>query len=294
MRDAMKPLLLLVAALFAARPAFADTIQAHPALWHVRGPRGEAYLLGSAHILPPDVQWRTPQIVAALARADVFVFEVPEDAAAIAQLHDLIQSHGYLPAGETLRGELHPAALADFDAALAASGVAPDAVAHERPWLAGLQMMFAQLAKQHYAADSGVDSVLMGEARAAHTPMRYLETIPQQFALLAPDDRKLEVDEFESGLDDLRDVSAGIQPIVDAWAAGDQAKLDAAINGDLDKYPDARKELLDDRNRRWVPQIAAMLREHHVFFITVGAGHLTGPVGVPALLRAAGFRVDGP
>ena len=52
--------------------------------------------------------------------------------------------------------------------------------------------------------------------------------------------------------------------------------------------------LLDDRNQRWVPQIEAMLKEKHIFFITVGAGHLTGPKGVPALLRKAGYKVTGP
>ena len=87
---------------------------------------------------------------------------------------------------------------------------------------------------------------------------------------------------------------AGIQPMVKAWGTGDQAKLDKLINGDLDEFPEARKLLLDDRNQRWVPQIEAMLKEKHVFFITVGAGHLTGPQGVPALLRKAGYNVDGP
>ena len=65
--------------------------------------------------------------------------------------------------------------------------------------------------------------------------------------------------------------------MVKAWSKGDQAELDRLINGDLDQFPQARKELLDDRNPRWVPKIEAMLKEKHVFFITVGAGHLTGP-----------------
>jgi hypothetical protein len=124
--------------------------------------------------------------------------------------------------------------------------------------------------------------------------MRYLETIAEQFALLAPDDPTLELQEFESGLKDLRDVAAGIEPMVKAWSVGDQAGLDKLINGDLDQFPEARKMLLDDRNRRWAPKIQAMLKEKHVFFITVGAGHLTGPVGLPALLRKAGYKVDGP
>jgi uncharacterized protein YbaP (TraB family) len=37
-----------------------------------------------------------------------------------------------------------------------------------------------------------------------------------------------------------------------------------------------------------------MLKEKHTYFITVGAFHLVGPGGVPNLLRAAGYQVDGP
>jgi uncharacterized protein YbaP (TraB family) len=286
-------LLFLVLGLLLAAPAVADTI-AHPSLWHVKGAAGEVYLLGSVHILPPGVNWRSPAIKAATARADVFVFEVPTDKKAMQQLQDLVVANGLLPQGESLRASLRPDAQGDFDTAVAASGLQLAAIDHERPWLAGLQMMFTQIAKQGFDRDNGVDTQLLADAAKAGKQTRYLETIDQQFALLAPDDRKLELEEFESGLKDLRDVSAEIQPMVDAWSAGDQKKLDVLINGDLDEFPTARKALLDDRNARWLPQIEAMLNEKRTFFITVGAGHLTGPQGVPALLRKAGYTVTGP
>ena len=80
----------------------------------------------------------------------------------------------------------------------------------------------------------------------------------------------------------------------DAWSRGDTAAIDAQMNAGLNDYPEARKALLDDRNQRWLLQIETMLQEKRSFFITVGAGHLAGPAGVPALLRKAGYRVDGP
>jgi uncharacterized protein YbaP (TraB family) len=300
MRNAIKAA-LLVLGLLTAGPAVAQTQMglssgrtASPSLWHIKGEQGQVWLLGAVHVLPPDVKWRMARIQSALERSDVFVFEVPEDAAAVAQLHDLIQAQGFLPAGQTLRTLLHPEALPDYDAALQASGVDTATVERERPWLAGIQLMFAQIAKLNFASDNGVDTVLMADAVKHHKDIRYFETIADQFALLAPGDKVLELQEFESGLKDLRDVGAGIGPMVRAWSDGDQVKLDELINGDLDAFPEARKTLLDDRNKRWVPKIEAMLKEKHNFFITVGAGHLTGPMGVPALLRKAGYTVEGP
>jgi uncharacterized protein len=269
-------------------------INAHPSLWQIKGEKGEVYLLGAVHVLPASVHWRTPSIVDALSRSDVFVFEVPEDQAAVAELQDLIQAHGYLPTGQSLRTKLQPQDQGDYDAAVAASGLPAALIDRERPWLAGIQLMFAQMAKLKFDAANGVDSTLMEEASKNHKQMRYLETIAEQFALLAPADEAVEMQEFESGLKDLRDVEDDIKPMVEAWSIGDQAALDKLINGDLDEFPQARKLLLDDRNRRWVPKIEAMLKQKHIFFITVGAGHLTGPGGVPALLRADGYKVKGP
>lgn len=273
--------------------ATAQTI-ARPSLWHVQGRQGDVYLLGSVHILPPDVQWRSPPIQDAIARADVFAFEVPQDKKSQAQVQALIAAKGYLPPGQSLRPLLKKSAQADFDAALASSGLAPSAVENTRPWLAGLQLLFAQIAKLKFAVENGVDSQLIAEAERAGKPLRYLETIEQQFALLAPDDRALEMEEFEAGLKDLKDIGGEIQPMVNAWSKGDQKTLDRLINGDLDRFPKARKALLDDRNKAWVPQIAAMLKEKQTVMVTVGAGYLTGPKGLPALLRKAGYKVVGP
>ena len=302
MKNAVGLLLALLTALAVSsasaqpqvQPALPPAIMAYPSLWHIKTDKGEVYLLGAVHVLPANVHWRTPQIVRALSRSDVFVFEVPEDPKSVQELQGLIQAHGFLPMDQSLRNELDPAALPDYDAAVALSGLPAAGVDHERPWLAGIQLMFAQMEKLHYGADNGVDSALMAEAAENRKEMRYFETIAEQFALLAPDDPKLELQEFESGLKDLRDLAGDVQPMMKAWGEGDQARLDELINGDLDQFPQARKMLLDDRNKRWVPKIKAMLKEKHVFFIAVGAGHLTGATGVPALLRADGYKVEGP
>lgn len=286
----MKKITLLTLALLAGlSPALAD-----PSLWHVKGPKGDAWILGSIHVLPPDVHWRTPAIEAALKKSDIYAFEVSTDEASINLMRDMVMARGFLPATQTLRGMLRPEVLPDFDAAIATSGVDEKLVEHQRPWLAGLQMVLGATAKLGFDPKNGADQTLMAEAKTLGKPTRYLETMADQMAVIAPSDPQLELAEFESSLKEMKDVPGEVQPLVQAWSSGDQKKLDELVNGDMDDYPGARKALLDDRNARWVPQIETWLTEKHTYFITVGAGHLTGPGGVPALLRKAGYKVDGP
>ncbi|MFT6245129.1 MAG: hypothetical protein ACJAXI_001899, partial [Crocinitomicaceae bacterium] len=54
----------------------------------------------------------------------------------------------------------------------------------------------------------------------------------------------------------------------------------------------ARKdaELLDDRNKNWIPKIEKLITKERTF-IAVGAGHLGGPEGVIRLLQKKGYTL---
>jgi hypothetical protein len=276
-------------------PLRADPIvHATPALWHVKGSEGEVYLLGSIHLLPKNIDWHTGAIRAAIARSNVFVFEVSADDKAQAEIQRLIATLGMLPPGQSLRESLRPEARPDFDAAIENAHLPPDVVDHERPWLVSLQLLVAEGAAKHYSPDAGVDHAVMAIAAKAHKPARYFETIEQQFRLLAGSDEKLQLQEFESDLKDYQKDDDDLAPLLAAWSKGQADKLAGLLNSELADQPDVKKALLTDRNQRWALQIQTMLREKRVFFITVGAGHLAGPDGVPALLRAAGYKVEGP
>ena len=288
-------LLVVLSFFLALLPAAAEpVIHAHPALWHVKGSEGEVYLLGSIHLLPKNIDWRTPAINGAIHRANVFVFEVSTDEKAQSQLRELVARLGTLPPGQSLRASLPAPVQADFDAAIADAHLPPEMVDHEKPWLVSLQLLVAEGAAKHYSPDAGVDHAVMAIAQKAHKPMRYFETIDQQLKLLAGSDDKLQLQEFASDLKDYRKSDDDLASLVDAWSKGQADKLARLMNEELAEQPDAKKALLTDRSARWTLQIETMLREKRIFFITVGAGHLAGPDGVPALLRKAGYKVDGP
>ena len=64
------------------------------------------------------------------------------------------------------------------------------------------------------------------------------------------------------------------------------------MNKGLSTTPGAMKLLIDDRNARWAKRLDTMLAESHTYFSTVGAGHLGGPHGLPALLKTHGYKVE--
>jgi uncharacterized protein YbaP (TraB family) len=278
-----------------AGPTFgadADKPVAHPAMWTVHGKHSTVYLLGSVHILPPNLVWRDERIEKAIYSADTYVFEVPTDADAAKRV---FADKGSLPPGQSLRAMLPPEAQTDLDADFAMVHVPEASFDTRRPWLVSLALSAIQMTQNGNSPYSGVDFSIMAEVGARGKPVRYLETLEQQFALLAPDDPKVELDSFEAFLKDFRTEKDELPAMIHAWSVGDLKTLNDLTLGHLAEHPDARKALIDDRNRAWIKQIEPMLdNEKGTFLITVGALHLVGDVGVPALLRADGYKVEGP
>ena len=270
------------------------TIAAHPALWTVHSPTATVTLFGSIHLLPANVQWHTLAIDRAMEGADTFVFEAPLDDAGKAAVADFVRKNGALPAGTTLRSLLPKETLADYGRALTIAHLAPEQLDGERPWLAAIVIDVSYLQQMHYVVADGVDQQVYAYAKAHNKTVHNFETPEQQLSMFMPKNKSLEIAEFETDLKEFQTEQSGIGAMVDAWGEGDAKRVGRLVNKELDSAPDVRKILLDDRNKAWIKQLDEMLASHGTYFVTVGTGHLVGPKGVPALLRARGYRVDGP
>ena len=275
-------------------PAAPQIVRAHPAIWRVEADHGGVTLFGSVHVLPPNVAWQTPELKRAVKDADIFVFEVPLDSDTISHVSALMEQRGSLPQGQSLRQMLPPDSQADLDKAVASIGMPQATFDNKRPWLVSLMLVSAHLQQHQQQFALGADSVVLRLATASKKPIRYLETADQQLALIAPSDPKVELESLEEELRSFGTEDADIAAITSAWETGNSAALDALSGKEFVGHPEARATFFTDRNRNWVKQIEAMLRERKIFFITVGAGHLVGKDGIPAMLRTDGYKVQGP
>src|SRR3954447_9934987 len=82
--------------LLGAVPAEARAPQvARPALWEVSDPDTTIYLFGTIHLLPQDVQWRTPKFEQAVSSAQELVVETLIDDKNPAKLMQAMASLGF-------------------------------------------------------------------------------------------------------------------------------------------------------------------------------------------------------
>lgn len=289
MFDRLKRFLAACAALatvsVAAFPAAAD-----PAVWVLRDADSTVYLLGTVHALKPDTVWRGPAIDKALRDADELWIEVDTDDTA--GLQALVIRYG-LDREHPLSGKLTPAQRARFQAAAVEAGADPARMEPFRPWLAGLTLSIAPMAKAGFQPKGGVEETLKSVMRAGGKPVRTLETQEQQIRFFADLPPAVEVAFLLSSLDNAQEAAPMLDGLVAAWSAGDVEALGALMNDELaTKYPDLYDALLVRRNKAWAGQIETLLKGRGVSVIAVGAAHLAGPDSVQVQLARLGLAVE--
>lgn len=280
-------LLFLVAILATVVPA-----QAEPAIWIVKGPHATVYLFGTIHALQKDQPWRSAKIDAAIKESGTLWLEIPnvDDAAS---MQPLLISLGMDPA-HPLSTRLTADQLAKLNKVATAAGLPGGESMLEplKPWLAALTVSIAPILQAGYDPNSGVEMVLKPEFDKADKPVKGFETAEQQMRFFADMSDKAQIDFLNSELDDFDSAVDKLKKMLAAWYAGDTAAMDQMNNADLrDKHPDLFQILVVQRNQAFTAQIQDLLKGDGVSFVAIGAGHLVGKDGVPAMLEKQGYKV---
>lgn len=264
-----------------------------PALWRLSDQDSEIWLLGTAHMLPPDLAWQTPKIEAALAAADTVMFETPIDDAGKQDIGKLAAVYGRNPPGVTLSSLLTPADRETLARVCKAVNADPAALEDAKPWLAAVGLSVSYVVAKGFDPNAGAEQVL--DAKAADKKRAYFETGEQQIRFFADLPIGAQVEFLRATLAEIETQDEDLVPMNKAWARGDTAKL-AGYFAKMDKElsPQVYNTLIRDRNERWVTQIREIMAGSGKTFIAVGAAHLIGEGSVVTLLRKQGYKVEGP
>jgi uncharacterized protein YbaP (TraB family) len=286
-------LFALIAGLLAGTGALAAA-QARPPVWVVRDKDSELVLFGSVHLLPPGVDWRPPALTKALKAADDVWFELPIDPSTEAQTAQLAAQLGMLPPDQSLF-KLLPKADAERLIRVAGKYGADLAVIDRlKPWLADIALSAAAYKKAGADGQDGVEKAVSA-AVPATAQRRAFETAREQVQILAGAPQAEQIASLSQTLKEMEEKPDEFEILVRAWMAADLKTLDAeALAPIRTASPALFRRLVSDRNARWTETLDARLKGKGRTVVVVGMGHLIGPEGVPARLRALGYRVEGP
>lgn len=250
---------------------------------------GTVHLLGSIHLGRDDLLPLPEAVEATFRRADVVVFEL--DLGKVFSTTFATVRRGFFWDGTTLETALTPETWKLLQQHAKETGMSLGLYARAKPWLMAMLVSVGELQQEGYSATGGIDQHLFERARTAGKEIRALETADQQLAIF--DGFSLEEQDLylRSTLEDSGQMEEQVDGLIDAWKRGDEAAIDAFLNDAGEEVPPLLERLLYRRNRAWVGQIRAMLREDRRFLVVVGAGHLVGEESVVDLLREGGLAV---
>lgn len=260
---------------------------ANPALWHVEGPKGEsAWLFGTIHALARPAAWRTPRVEQALGQSDEVLVEIADlnnDDATRAVYNQLAHAPGQPPIESRVSPALRPALRHLMEQA----DIKPDSFGQTETWAAALMLGHAAQGPDEDAAN-GVDRALL---KTTNLPVKELEGARKQLGLFDTLPESAQRAMLDSVVSDAPQARQETQQLARAWRQGDMGWIDRQTQSGMLADPTLRNVLYVQRNLAWSGMIAQAMAQGHHPFVAVGAAHMAGAQGLPALLAAKGYRV---
>lgn len=265
---------------------------AAPAMWVARDADTEIYLFGTMHVLSPKARWRTPAYDTAYARAQAVWFEADLDGADPATIRELVNRYGVDPA-RPLSQKLDSRDLAALKPILAKGRMPLDRIDHMRPWAAALVLSIQPMLARGSRVESGADITVTRQAKAEVKQVRAFETLEDQVRMFAGLPEPVELQYLTDVIKE-RSGRGRRGSLQDAWIAGDLGRLGPQLAGDMQaRSPQFYDAFLKQRNMAWADALTHELEASGgVQLVNVGALHMVGPDGLPALLAARGFSVQ--
>lgn len=267
---------------------------AEPPMWVVRDRNSEIVLFGAVHVLPPGLAWEPAPLKRAIAGADDVWFELPVDPQTEAITAQIATTVGVLAPDKSLFKLLPPDDSARLARVAQAYQVSPVLLDRLQPWLAEIALSGAAYRKAGADSASGVEKTLVAQL-PPKALQRAFETPEEQLKVFADTPMAEQVASLHQTLTELETEPDEYQALIAAWMSGNVAALDHEALAPLRQAsPDLYRRVVVQRNNRWLKVLRARLKGRGRTVVVVGVGHLIGPDGLPARLRALGYSVQGP
>ncbi|PKG81559.1 TraB/GumN family protein [Colwellia sp. 75C3] len=271
------------------------TAQAQSSVWKVSKGNDHIFIGGTVHILPPSEFPLPTEFDEAYSKSDSIVLEAKlPDASDTNFQMKMMQQMAY-GNGQTISDFISAKTQKNLSHYIASLGVNLTMLEHFKPGF--LMTMLAQFeAQKAQLSGEGVDIFYSKKAQQDNKSIAYLESVTFQLNMIASMGIGDEERFIKSNLEQMKDFKTMFLAVLKAWRSGDEQQLNTLAIMPMKEDPKTLKQLLNDRNKNWIPHIERMFanngKSSDKEFVLVGVAHLAGDESVLALLKAKGYRVE--
>jgi uncharacterized protein YbaP (TraB family) len=268
-------------------------VNAYPAMWLAEDQDSKVYLFGSIHVLPEGVRWYTPAIAKAFENAEELVIESKaDDASDEKEISDYIETKALLPEGQTLDELLSPADYARLQELVSVLELDEYQIARMQPWLLRIVLTNEIFERSGMQRTLGVDNLFEQTALRKEMKVSALETPREAMMTLAEYPLEVQVRQLSESLNKTAGNSKDddFSGLLVSWAMGDidrNARLIAAGMSPL-----TYRNVVVDRNRKWLPRLEGYLSKPQQTMVVVGNAHLVGKGNLIDMLKHRGHTVS--
>lgn len=262
-------------------------------LWQVQSKNSTVYLLGSIHMLRPEMHPLDACMEHAYDQADAIAVEVNMLAVDPQEMSKLIQKNGYYPPEKSLQSELSPNTLGLLKKYLNNRPLSFEQIQQMRPWYLGILIAQQEMVAHGFDPALGIDLYFLQKAQGKKEIIE-LETAEQQIKLLASTSAKIQELSLLDTLQHQNKMGQDIAQMVEAWQSGDAEYLYQLVRESENRHPSLTpffKQIFDQRNHEMSNKIKQLLKTGKHTLVIVGGGHLGGEKGLIKLLDKKPYSV---
>ena len=266
-----------------------------PPLWQITAGNTTAYLFGTIHVGNADFYPLPASVDSAFRDSDLLVLEV--DPADAQDATNAVMSAMYMPP-DSIENHVSPALLSRIGDISAAYGMPFQQIRQMKPYMLMFTLTALEYARLGYNAANGLENHLSQRARGSGKQIVALESMAQQMQMLDNLSPQLQAAMLEITLDEIAadEVTGMVGDMIAAWRSGNNRQLNDILTVEERRLPEPladefRQRFLSERNVAMADRIERMLLAGQRIFVAVGALHMVGENGIPALLTAKGYKV---
>lgn len=281
---------LLFACLIVIAGQAAPEDAGHPvSMWQIEGNSNRIYLLGSVHVLREQDHPIPTVIEEAYKDAEILIMEVDMDDIDHIEMAALISEMGVISDGGSLQEYMGQELYAEAQEYATQLDIPIAMLEQTEPWLAAITVEQMMLLRLGFNPQYGIEVHLSAKASEDEKEILGFETVREQLesldGLSPPTQRLLLIQTLKESLN----IEEDLDLLISAWRHGDIGFLEETLLAEMQEFPELYQTLVVDRNQVWVEKIIDLTTKEDDYLVVVGALHLIGEDGVPALLSAAGI-----